>query len=34
MKNRFLIIWVNSGLTTKSSRVNAPYHSLYILKRF
>ena len=30
MKNRFLIIWVNSGLTTKSSHVNAPYHFIHI----
>lgn len=30
MDSKFLIIWVNSGLTTKSSHVNAPYHFVHI----
>ncbi len=30
MKSRFLIIWANSGLTTKSNHVNAPYHFIHI----
>ena len=30
MKSKFLIIWANSGLTTKSNHVNAPYHFIHI----
>lgn len=30
MKAEFLIVWANSGLTTKSNHVNAPYHFVHI----
>lgn len=30
MRGKFLIIWANSGLTTKSNHVNAPYHFIHI----
>ena len=30
MKTEFLIVWANSGLTTKSNHVNAPYHFVHI----
>ena len=30
MKKKFLIIWANSGLTTKSNHVNAPYHFIHV----
>jgi len=30
MKSNFLLIWANSGLSTKSNHVNAPYHFVHI----
>ena len=30
MKSKFAIIWANSGLSTKSSHVNAPYHFVHV----
>lgn len=30
MKPKFAIIWANSGLSTKSSHVNAPYHFVHV----
>ncbi len=30
MKTNFLTVWANSGLTTKSNHVNAPYHFIHI----
>lgn len=30
MKAKFLLVWANSGLTTRSNHVNAPYHFVHI----